>query len=372
MTSNQKMQPNKLDSNMVIKQLHGEWKWHSPLSAPFRVLGFPWLQREGVYRRLPLHPQEELPAAVDKLANCTAGGQIRFRTNARRVAIRVQLGGVPSMDHMPATGQNGFDAYIGEPGRERYAGTTRMKLNSDSYVCILFDGAAGDKLQTVTLYFPLYQSVVEVAVGLPPEAITEYDPSYENSGRLVFYGTSITQGGCAGRPGLAYTHQLGRRLKREVVNLGFSGNGKGEPELARIIRELDRVDAFVIDYEANCSTDRYCATLEPFIRLYREKQPEVPILVLSRIPYAREHYDQAKQQERLFKRDFANQVVELLKAEGDAYIFFGDGSKLLGRRYDECTVDGVHPNDLGFTRMANGIYPLLQKILSIKANDSEK
>ncbi|WP_028548429.1 SGNH/GDSL hydrolase family protein [Paenibacillus sp. UNC451MF] len=366
MSSNHNTQPQKLDSNMVIKELQGEWQWFSPLASPFRVVGFPWLQEEGVYRRLPLQPREGLPSAVDKLANCTAGGQIRFRTNAKRIAVRVQLGGTSSMDHMPATGQNGFDAYIGEPGRERYAGTSRMKLQSTSYECVLFEGPDGEKVRTVTLNFPLYQSVVEVAVGLPPEARVEYDSSYDVHGRLVFYGTSITQGGCAGRPGLAYTQQAGRRLRREVINLGFSGNGKGEPQLAKVIREISNVDVFIMDYEANCTTDRYCETLEPFIRLYREKQAEVPILVLSRIPYAKEQFDPSITRERIFRRDFAKHLVEKMNREGDSLIFFGDGSGLLGKRYDECTVDGVHPNDLGFTMMANRIVPMLQKIIGFK------
>ncbi|MBE1442057.1 SGNH/GDSL hydrolase family protein [Paenibacillus sp. OAS669] len=371
MTRNQPFRAHQLDANMAVRKAEGEWSWYTPLALPFQVLGFPWLREEGLFRRLPIRPVEPLPAAVDRLANCTAGGQIRFRTNADRLAIHVRLGGPASMDHMPATGQNGFDAYIGEAGRERYAGTSRMKLSDTSYECILFEGAKGGKLRPVALHFPLYQSVLEVEIGLPPEALVEYDASYDGQGRLVFYGTSITQGGCAGRPGLAYTQQLGRRLKREVVNLGFSGNGKGEPELARIIRSIERVDAFVLDYEANCSTDRYCETLEPFIRLYREMQPEVPILVLSRIPYARESYDPSKRKERIVKRDFARHVVERLNQEGDSLLFFGDGSGLLGRSYDECTVDGVHPNDLGFTRMAQGIYPMLKQILSEKPVNSE-
>jgi lysophospholipase L1-like esterase len=360
-------QPQTLDENMQIHGLEGEWQWRSPLALPFKVFGFPWLEEEGVYRRLPLQSKDGLPSAVDQLANCTAGGQIRFRTDSARVAIRAKLGGASSMYHMPATGQNGFDAYVGEPGRERYAGTSRMKLQEAGYESVLFDGNKPQKLRTITINFPLYQSVKEVAIGLAPGAHVEPCDSLLLRGRLLFYGTSVTQGGCAGRPGLAYPQQLGRRLSQEVINLGFSGNGKGEPEVAKVIRQINRVDCCVLDYEGNCSTERYIQTLEPFIRLYREYKPNVPILVLSRIPYAKEHMDSSKKKERLFRRNFAKDVVSKMNSEGDAWIFFGDSSRLLGRRYDECTVDGVHPNDLGFTRMAEGILPMLKSILALKS-----
>lgn len=352
-----------LDTNLMLKQPKGTWKWHSPLSAPFKVLGFPWLEQDRVYRRLPLPPNHALPEAVDKLADCTAGGQIRFKTDAQRVAIRVKLRGPASMDHMPATGQIGFDAYVGEPGQERYIGTSRMKPGEQQYESLLFEGDRPDRLRTVTLNFPLYQSVTEVMVGLPPEAALEANDFPSSRGRLVFYGTSITQGGCASRPGLAYPQQIGRRLQREVINLGFSGSGKGEEEVARVIRLIPHVDCFIVDYEANCSTELYGRTLEPFLRLYREEQRLVPILVVSRIPYAKEQVNSISRQDRMERKRIATELVRKLNEAGDNRVFFCDGDRLLGERYDECTVDGVHPNDLGFTRMAESLIPVISQIL---------
>lgn len=352
-----------LDTNLLLKQPKEAWKWHSPLSAPFKVLGFPWLEQDRVYRRLPLPPNHALPEAVDKLADCTAGGQIRFKTDAQRVAIRVKLRGPASMDHMPATGQIGFDAYVGEPGQERYIGTSRMKPREKHYESLLFEGDKPDRLRTVTLNFPLYQSVTEVMVGLPPEAALEADDFPSSRGRLVFYGTSITQGGCASRPGLAYPQQIGRRLQREVINLGFSGSGKGEEEVARVIRLIPHVDCFIVDYEANCSTELYGRTLEPFLRLYREEQRLVPILVVSRIPYAKEQVNSISRQDRMERKRIATELVRKLNEAGDDRVFFCDGDRLLGERYDECTVDGVHPNDLGFTRMAESLIPVISQIL---------
>ncbi|GIP33339.1 SGNH/GDSL hydrolase family protein [Paenibacillus sp. J2TS4] len=352
-----------LDTNLLIKPLQGEWKWHSPLSAPFKVLGFPWLEKEKVYRRLPLTADHTLPEAVDKLADCTAGGQIRFRTDAPRVAIRVKLRGPASMNHMPATGQIGFDAYVGEPGQERYIGTSRMKPGERQYESMLFEGDKPDQLRTVSINFPLYQGVTEVRVGLPPEAVIEADEFPGSGGRLVFYGTSITQGGCASRPGLAYPQQIGRRLQREVINLGFSGSGKGEAEVAKVIRLIPNVDCFIVDYEANCTTELYGRTLETFLSLYREKQPLVPILVVSKIPYVKELVNGIARQERIARKRIAINLVRKLNQAGDDRVFFFDGNRLLGDRFDECTVDGVHPNDLGFTRIAESLIPVLSQIL---------
>lgn len=354
-----------LDTNQLIPPFQGEWKWHSPLQPPFQIYGFPWIEKDGAYRRLPQQCRTQLREAVDRLSECTAGGQIRFRTDAGRMAIRVKLAGPASMDHMTAIGQCGFDAYIDEPGNERYVGSSRLKPSDQQYEAILFDGDLPNELRTITLNFPLYQSVQELEIGLPVDATVLKDTGFGNNGKLVFYGTSITQGGCASRPGLAYPQQIGRSLQREVVNLGFSGNGKGDPAVAKIAREIPNVDGMIIDYEGNCTTELYRATLQPFVELYREKNPFVPILIVSRIPYATELISNQKRLDRLERKRIAFELVQELKRQGDKQIFFLDGETLLGDRYDECTVDGVHPNDLGFTLMANSISDVLRTILDL-------
>ncbi|MHA6483467.1 SGNH/GDSL hydrolase family protein [Paenibacillus sp. strain BS8-2] len=347
---------------MEISGLQGNWSWHSPLQLPLQVYGFPWLNEEGVYRRLPLNIHG-LSEAIDQLANLTAGGQIRFKSNTNRLAIRVMAGAYAQMDHMTATGQSGFDVYIGEVGQERYVGTSRIKWDGQCYEALMFDGENMDTNQTITINFPLYQQVLEVAVGLPPHASIERDDSLEHRGRLICYGTSITQGACASRPGLAYTQQLGRMLSREVINLGFSGNGRGEAQIAEIIGTIEHVDAIIIDYEANCTTERYRETLETFLAICRRHHPSVPVLVVSRIVYAKEFIIPSERTDRRQRRTFARKMVMKLNHEGDDRLFFIDGEKLLGSRFDECTVDGVHPNDLGFSRIAKGIYNKLRKII---------
>jgi lysophospholipase L1-like esterase len=339
-------------------------KWHSPKDAPFGLAGFAWFATDRVYRRLPAKPKYPLPKPVDSLANCTAGGQIRFQTDSSRLSVRVRLSGVANMNHMPATGQCGFDCYIGPMGRQRYCNTTKYDHKQQSYECVLFD-LPRTEMRNVTLNFPLYQGVVEVLVGLDEKAEILPPPPYKNDKLVVVYGTSITQGGCACRPGMAYTNILSRRLNVEFINLGFSGSGRGEPEVAQTIAEIPNPACFVLDYEANCvSAELLQKTFPEFIRILRSAHPNVSILAISRIPTASESFNQAARKTRLERRDFQKRTVDELRAKGDRMISFKDGSDLLGEGFDECTVDGSHPTDLGFLRMADGLTPVLKKILA--------
>jgi hypothetical protein len=337
--------------------------WHSPLIQPFHIAGFSWLEQEGVYRRLPLNPKYTLPPAVDDLANCTAGGQIRFQTSSSRLSLKVRLTGMADMNHMPATGQCGFDCYIGMPEEQMYYNTTKYDHLKKEYEFAIYAKMTAD-LRHITLYFPLYIGVEEVLIGLDPEAEILAPPPYISDKRIVIYGTSITQGGCAARPGMAYTNILSRKIPVEFINLGFSGSGKGEAEVARIISEIPNQALFVLDYEANCvSPELLQSTLPEFIRLFRSKHPEVPIVVLSQIRFARELFDRELLELRLKRKRIQMETVEAFRDQGDESIYFHDGEHLLGADFNECTVDGVHPTDLGFIRMAEQLAPVLNKYI---------
>lgn len=185
---------------------------------------------------------------------------------------------------------------------------------------------------------------------------------YEHGGRIVVYGTSITQGGCAARPGMAYTNILSRRLNTEFVNLGFSGNGRGEPELAKLIKQIDRKRLVVLDYEANAG-ESIRETLGPFVDILREHDKDLPILIISKIRYAGELHNPASLESAEAREQFQADFVRMRRAAGDANLHFLGGGTLLGARADECTVDGVHPTDLGFMKMADGIEPAIRAIL---------
>lgn len=338
--------------------------WYSPLEEPFHVAGLAWFEQEKKYRRLPTHTTNKIPEAVDELANQPAGGQIRFQTDSIALAVRVKLSAPADMQHMPATGQCGIDCYIGPPGKQEFCSVTRFDRDCVEYEAILFQGWKRE-LRNVVLNLPLYQGVEEVLIGLDADAIVAQPPAYISDKKVLIYGTSVTQGGCASRPGMVYSNILSRRIPFEFLNLGFSGNGKGEREVAELLAQIEKPALLVIDYEGNCvSTELFRQTLPEFIRAYREVHPYVPILIPSRIRYSRENMTSHLLEWREERKAFEQELVRELRAKGDQLIFFHDGSAMLGESdFHECTVDGTHPTDLGFLRMADGLEPVYKALL---------
>ncbi|MGI6099855.1 MAG: hypothetical protein GX174_08155 [Lentisphaerae bacterium] len=326
--------------------------WYSPWNKPFRLEGMGW-NIPGTFRRMPLEHGGELTPAVDDLAWHTAGVQLRFRTNSHRISLRVKLRGVHAMDHMPATGEAGFDAYIGDVGDMIYAGTARFDRSRDAYQSTLCTLPTAER-RTVTINFPLYKGVAELEVGLDDGSRVFAPPAHACKKAVVVYGTSITQGGCASRPGMAYTNILSRRIDAPFINLGFSGSGKGEPGVARVIATLPAPALFVMDYEANAgSLEKVRETLVPFIEIVRARWPRTGIMVVSRVIFASEAYNEGERKRRLETRDYQRNTVNRLRRAGDTLIAFVDGGTLLGKDYGNCSVDGVHQTDLGFLRMAD-------------------
>lgn len=358
-----------LDRNMKIGHEESrELTWYSPLEEPFRVSGFAWFDTERKYRRLPALPEFPIRQEVDALANCTSGGQIHFRTNSRTVSVRVRLTSSSGMYHMPPTGECGVDAYIGGPGEWIHAGTARFQPGQAAYESGIFDGKQIEP-RSFLLNMPLYQGVEEVSIGLEAGAEVWAPEPYDSSAKVIVYGTSITQGGCASRPGMSYTNILSRRLHLEFINLGFSGNGKGERELALLAAQIPDPACFVIDYEANCGgIESYRQTLPLFIETYRQVHPEVPIILISRIPHGAELFKPELLEGRMDRKKFQMDLVQELREAGDRNLTFVDGSGLLGSDPGETTVDGVHPTDLGFKLMADGLEPAFRQAIGNSAS----
>jgi hypothetical protein len=341
-------------------------KWYSPTREPFRLYGLPFFEMDGIYRRLQLNPPEPIPEMVNTLANNTAGVQVHVRGKLQKLILKAKLYRLTTSDHMTAIGRSGFDCYLKETGGiPRYFSSTRFNCSSDNYEYVLIDIPEPREFN-IMINFPLYSAVNEVLFGVNENAILSEPDIFVDNGRIVIYGTSVTQGACASRPGMAHTNILSRRLNREVVNLGFSGSGKCEAEMALAIREIERTSLLIIETEANCPGATWIAEKYPkFIQLYREKWPTTPILVVSR-PMK----PQALIIDEQFKvlRDKANiqkKVVEECRDKGDNNIYFCNGSDFLGSDFDECTVEGVHLSDLGFIRMADSLQPVIERILGI-------
>jgi lysophospholipase L1-like esterase len=353
----------KLDPNMTLNKADADGIiWLDPREAPFRLSGFEWIQGDNVYRRLPVRPNWEIRDAVDQLANHTAGGQIRFRSNSKKILLRVELREKSGMYHMPATGQSGFDLYIKDGEVQRYVRTTRFPADTIRYQVELLNSDQ-KQMRDFTLNFPLYNGVNSVLVGIEAQSRIRTPKPFSRPGKIVIYGTSITQGGCVARPGMAYSNILSRKLDVAFVNLGFSGNGRGEPALAHLINQISGTSFIILDYEANAGKT-IVNTLGPFVTILREKHPDTPILIMSKIRYARTPVGSPAYNDLMSRRDFQKNLVDERRSAGDENIYFLDGSEVLGDDYDECTVDGSHPTDLGSARIADALLPAIEDILA--------
>ena len=308
------------------------------------VEGKGWSDTEGYYDRLPARARGVVRQPVWDLSRHSAGLCVRFTTNAR--SISVAWDGGEAMPHMAATGVSGVDLYVRREGEWRFLRVG--KPGKGWTVDELISGLPGN-LQEYILYLPLYNRVTKVELGVPKEALLSHLPSPEGK-PVVFYGTSITQGGCASRPGMCHTALLGRWLDREIINLGFSGNGMMEPEMAALLAELDPA-LYVIDCIPNVDL-KIGELTAPLVKIIRAKHPDTRILLVEDVRPGDEPAN------ALLRREY-KKLVEA----GDENLFLMAGQNMLGGYGLEATVDGRHPTDLGFMKMAEAFRPVIETLL---------
>jgi len=353
-----------IDKNMTIESVDDSGlMWLNPHQSPFKLVGFEWFEQDKAYRRFPLNPDPVLPEAVEELCKCTAGGQIKFRSDSKRIAVKVKLPTRAVMDHMPNTGSSGVDMYLGDSDRQTFYGVSRFGVDDDEYT-YEFPPLESSSMRDFTLNFPLYNGVEEFSLALDEGASIAAPTAFVDDRPIIVYGTSIAHGGCASRPGMCYSNILSRKLNRPFINLAFSGNGKGEPEVAKHVASIENPAMFILDYEANCvSAEKLAETLPEFIRILRAKHSATPILVVSKVAYAREVFHKSEKDGREACKKVEMENVERCQAAGDKNIYFIDAEFFQGEDFWECTVDGVHPTDLGFYRMAENLLPEIERRL---------
>lgn len=362
-----------VDKNMIGNETReeGNITWFSIEDVRIRLSGFAFFEEDHKLERVPNRRKsifEEINPCLNELGVHTAGGQLAFRSNTSRVFIKAKITTLPNMVNMTPVAQCGFDCYIGDnPKNLRFFGITKFDVTKKEYTCEVVSKLDTTKVKEFLFHFPLYAGVNEVEIGLDSDAIIEPPTPYEKEGKLIFYGTSITQGGCASRPGMAYTNYLARKLNLEHCNFGFSGNGLGEYEVAKMLSEVEKPLLYIIDYEANSGTNgRMVNSLNDFIDCLRKRHNKVPILVVSRVPYVMDLLEESTGALRNSLREFQKGTVEKFRELGDNAIYFLDGSTLWGDDFDEYTVDFIHPTDLGFYFMGKGLEPVIKEILNKK------
>ncbi len=294
-----------------------------------------------------------LPAGMEfrngltSLGTNSAGLALRFSTNSKTIAVKWTLRHNSIMDHMAFTGIKGLDMYkLNDKGQWSYTGTARVNGNDAAHFAVVAKNLAGNMDEYMT-YLPLYDGVTSLEIGVDKGAVIE-TPKKNNLIKnkdvkpIVFYGTSITQGGCASRPGMAYPAILGRMLNRETINLGFSGNARLDFSIAKAITQLD-AEAVVIDCLWNCTPQIVTDSAYRFLSHIAKAKPQMKIYMLETLKYA----------------EWKTVYKQLIK-DGYKNIVYVESSDFIGKD-GEATVDGCHYTDLGFHRFANALYPYLKK-----------
>ncbi len=325
------------------------------------VEGRGWTDTKAFYDRLPAKAEGVAPQAVWGLSRQSAGLCARFVTDATTIQAKWSLTSDRlGMPHMPATGVSGLDLYVKHEGVWRWLAIGIPKEQTPRVA--LVSGLPAGKREYL-LYLPLYNGVSSVELGLPKAArLAKADPYGAGHRKpIVFYGTSITQGGCASRPGMVHTAILQRRLDYPVINLGFSGSGKMEAEMAPLFADLDPA-VYVLDCLPNMMAAEVTERVEPFVAVVRKAHPDTPILFVEDRSYTDSFLLASKHQRNADSRVALKAAYDRLTKAGDKYLAYLPGEHLIGDD-GEGTVDSSHPTDLGFVRQADAFEKALKPLL---------
>lgn len=310
------------------------------------------------YERLPDSLQHISRKPLWELGRNSAGLAVRFRSNSTRIAAKWEVLLNRSMNHMTPTGIKGLDLYCLQNGKWVFAGSGRPqgKVNTATIVKNMLPVE-----REYLLYLSLYDGVTSLAIGV--DSLSELSQPAVNlplrEKPVVFYGTSILQGGCASRPGMAHTNILERRLNRECINLGFSGNALLDLEIAHVAAGVDAA-MFVLDFVPNATVEQMKERAGKFYSIIRSKHPDTPVLFVEDPIFTHSPFDTAIAKEVKDKNATLNAFFQSLKQRGEKNIYLLSSRDIIGRD-GEATVDGVHFTDLGFMRYADVLYPIIKK-----------
>ena len=357
-----------LASANVFAQKSSELKYYDvrELGLPVLGKGFEDCVRQndtisdGYFTRLPADLQGVVRKAVWDLGQNSAGLAIRFRTNSKCIGAEWRPLNNFGMSHMTPTGVRGLDLYALVDGEWLFVGAGQPNGKKSRNV---FIRKMNGEMREYIMYLPLYDGVINLSIGIDSTAVIEKPhvadlvPSEKNL-PIVFYGTSVTQGGCATRPGMAYPSIIERKLHRETVNLGFSGNGRMDKCLGDKIAKIP-ASMYVIDCLANCTSQIVKDSTEHFIRAIVEANPDVPVLMVSNYCYPYQYLDAQFQIDTPEENAIWKEFAQKFRKEGyknvryiDAYAKGNMKKSPIGPDH-EGTVDGVHMTDLGFLRFAD-------------------
>ena len=382
------MRIQEIDKNFSAKSvaISGDEAIYTIPHESFDLYGVFYDEKNGCFSRLHEEIGKDLRPHLFWLGRCTAGGRLRFSTDSEYFGLEVAYDQISPMSHMPLSGSCGITLLL-----ENEDGTTvRMaSFRPDSKGCESgYVGSArlpSGKMRNYILHFPLYNHVNSLKITLSAKARVDHGKSYKSIAPILYYGSSITQGGCASRPDNAYQGLISKWNNVDFINLGFSGNAKAEEEMVDYLSTLD-CSLFVCDYDHNASDVEYLEkTHYRLYERYRAVRKNTPILFLTRTDLFQaerkellpsdEKFNvnrQVDMKNSLARKEVVYKTYLRAKSLGDDRVYFLDGEELFGTNdVDNCTVDGCHPNDLGFYRMAEGIYKKMKEMDEVFESDEK-
>ena len=329
--------------------------------------------KESPYDRLPISYKEKVREPVWDLSKASAGITVRFHSNSTSINLKWTVLNDFDMPHMAATGIKGIDLYTKYNNKWRYVTTAGALVGLKTYQnkSIPADNINEYELiknmtpefREYKLFLPLYDGVTKLEVGIDSTAsIEKASPSTVKP--IVFYGTSITQGGCASRPGMAHTNIISRKLDVDCINYGFSGNGRMETPIVELISEID-ARFYVIECLQNMDSEQVSERVKPLVDIIRTKHPHTPIVLVENMMYTTAFLDHTEET-RLIQENAAlkNEYDKIIKSDIPNIFYIKDNKDFL--LDNEGTVDGVHLTDLGFLRYADYLIENFKKFKLIK------
>lgn len=336
--------------------------WHD--AAQMHIFGKAVEDTYAPFVRFPEDINQKARKDLKYLGGDAAGLYVQFRTDSPAVHVRWSSVKKLTMSHMASVGSRGVDLYAKTDAGWRFVGSARPALDyNETTRCIVKKMDAGYK--EFRMYLSLYDGISKLEIGTEPGS--EFIPVSVDKRKapVVMYGTSILQGGCVSRPGMAFTNILGRMLDREVVNLGFSGNARLDPEIAELMARVENPAVFVLDNVPNDSPELILERGEAFVKILRDAHPDVPIVFVEMAHYSHDFVSSESYADVEARNAAQHTIYERVKAAGNKNLYYVSGTGLNGSD-GEATVDYVHTTDLGQSRYAERLYPILKAILAGK------
>jgi len=316
--------------------------------APFKIYGI--FKENGLFRRMPEKVAKSVNECVAFHHTNTAGGRVRFRTDSKYVAINAEMEGLGKFPHMTFAGAIGFDLYVDDFHEKTFAPPFEIENGYEGVHDFWKEG-----MKEVTINFPLYSDVKNLFIGLEETAKIEPPSPYVNEKPIVYYGSSITQGGCASRPGMSYQGIISREFNCDYINLGFSAGARGEDEITDYIKGLD-MSVFVLDYDHNAPTPEHLEqTHEKMFKTIRNAHPDLPIIMMSKPNHVLRPIEEKSLQ--VIERTYNNAI-----AAGDKNVYMLNNKQLTALCGCEGSVDKSHPTDFGLASMAKALIEVLKEI----------